>query len=44
MLVLKNINERFENTSDLNGGKNHAGFLYWYGVDNLLGTTGHHTG
>lgn len=44
VLVLKNINEHFENALDFNGGKNHAGFLYCYGVDNLLGTTGYHIG
>ena len=40
--LLKKLKEHFENTSDLNGGKNHAGYLYWYGLVNVLGTKGCH--
>lgn len=38
----KKLKEHFENTSDLSGEEYHAGYLYWHGLGNLLGTKGWH--
>lgn len=35
--LLKRLKEQFENTSDLIGGKKHAGYLHWYRLGNMLG-------
>lgn len=37
-ILLKKIKGTNQNTSCLNGEEYHAGYLFWYGLGNLLGT------